>query len=57
MDTTYCYKECLLGKAKCIEYLKLNNSALEAAFDFKLFIEECSKTCPYKNLYCSTSNN
>lgn len=49
MDFNYCYKKCPIGKQASAEFLDKNNSAYGAAMDFNLFIDECSKTCQYKN--------
>ena len=48
MDITYCHERCQIGKAASEKFLNMNNSVLDAAFDFQLFTENCFKTCPYK---------
>ncbi len=45
MDITYCYEKCSVGKAASERFLQQNNSALDAATDFRFFTEECAKTC------------
>lgn len=49
MDFTYCYKTCPIGKQASADFLEKNNSACDAAMDFNFFVDECSKTCRYKN--------
>lgn len=49
MDITFCYEHCGIGKAASDNFLNLNNSAFDAAFDFQGFVENCFKTCPYKS--------
>lgn len=51
MDISYCDKKCSIGTKVSKEFLKNNNSAYSAAIDFRLFIKECVKTCPYKEKY------
>lgn len=51
MDITYCYEKCSIGKEASEEFLTLNNSTFDAAFDFQYFTEKCFKTCPYKRAY------
>ena len=47
-DIMYCYEHCKIGKAASDTFLELNNSAFDAAIDFRCFVENCFKTCPYK---------
>ena len=49
MDITYCNNECSIGKKASKEFLNNNNSAFDAAIDFWHFVDECIKTCPYKD--------
>lgn len=51
MDITYCNDECPIGKAARDEFLNLNNSAYDAAMDFRFFTDNCFKTCPYKAIH------
>ena len=51
MDITYCNDECPIGKAARDEFLDLNNSAYDAAMDFRFFTDNCFKTCPYKDIH------
>ncbi len=55
MNITYCDKNCLIGKEKSKEFLDSNNSAYDAAMDFMWFVEECFKTCPYKDKHTEES--
>ena len=48
MDITYCYEHCPIGKAASEKFLQQNNSALDAATDFRFFTDECAKTCTAK---------
>lgn len=48
LDITYCYEKCEVGKAAAQRFLDINNSAFDAATDFRFFTDECSKTCPNK---------
>lgn len=41
----YCYTICEKGKAKGKQFLDDNNSAFDAALDFRFFVDECKKTC------------
>lgn len=49
MDITYCNDKCSIGKAARDEFLAMNNSAFDAAFDFRYFTENCFKRCPFKS--------
>ena len=51
MDITYCNYECPIGKAARDEFLNLNNSAYDAAMDFRFFTDNCFKTCPHKAIH------
>lgn len=48
MNISYCDKLCPIGSKVSEEILNKNNSAFDAAIDFTYFVEECFKTCPYK---------
>lgn len=39
----YCVCECTIGKPKSDEFLKSNNSGLDAAIDMQFFVDECIK--------------
>jgi hypothetical protein len=53
MNKTYCYKKCEKGAQVCKEFLQNSDSVFDAASDFELFVEDCLKTCPYKDqLFC-----
>ena len=45
IDHIYCSEICPIGKSKKEEFLKYNNSAIDAAFDMLCFVSGCSKTC------------
>lgn len=49
MDYNYCIENCLIGKKKSEELLDGCNSACDAAIDFRLFADDCFKTCPYRD--------
>lgn len=51
MDITYCNNECSIGIAAREKFLDLNNSAYDAAMDFRFFTDNCFKTCPYKAIH------
>jgi hypothetical protein len=44
-DIKYCGTVCEKGKKASESCLNENNSAFDAALDFRLFVEECKKTC------------
>lgn len=48
MNNSFCIKECPIGKEQSEKFLKENNSAIDAAIDMQIFVDECSKECPYK---------
>ena len=48
MDLNFCSIECEKGRKAVSKFLLKNNSAYDAFIDFKYFIEECIKTCPYR---------
>ena len=48
LDINYCYRDCAIGRAASEEFLSLNDSVFDAAFDFQSFTENCFKTCIYK---------
>lgn len=49
MDITYCNDICPIGRAARDEFLNLNNSAFDAAMDFRHFTDNCFKNCLYKS--------
>lgn len=49
MDITYCNDSCPIGKAARELFLDFNNSAFDAAFDFRHFADNCFKVCPLKD--------
>jgi hypothetical protein len=51
MDFTYCNDECPKGIEARNKFLKRYNSAYDAITDFRLFVKDCSKTCPYKEMH------
>ena len=56
MFFSYCDNGCEKGKKMLNEYLDKNNSAFDAFVDFQYFVEECSKSCPYKTIKDLTKN-
>ena len=46
----YCIDKCPLGKEKSKEFLDKNESAYDAAMDMHFFVQECLKTCSYKDI-------
>jgi tagatose-1,6-bisphosphate aldolase len=46
VDINYCAKQCATGIAARRKFLEENNSALDAAFDFRHFAEKCFEKCP-----------
>lgn len=48
MDINYCNKKCTIGQAASNKFLDINNSAYDAAMDFRFFVDNCFKTCPHK---------
>lgn len=57
MDITYCNDYCPIGRAARDEFLNINNSAFDAAFDFRHFTANCFKTCYYKDKHYKESKN
>ena len=51
MNLDYCHNDCPIGKAASDLFLDMNNSAFDAAFDFRHFVENCLKSCPYKDMH------
>lgn len=51
VNITYCSKKCPIGMKASREFLDNNNSAYDAALDFCFFVDECFKTCPYKDMH------
>lgn len=48
MDIEYCHDKCAIGKAASATFLEQNNSAFDAAVDFRVFTENCFSTCIFK---------
>ena len=48
LNIKYCCEQCGIGSTRSDEFLKINNSAIDAAIDFQIFTTECFKTCPHK---------
>lgn len=44
-ELNYCFNKCAKGKEKARVFLDINDSVFDAVEDFKIFIEECKKTC------------
>ena len=49
MNCSYCDKVCPIGRQASKDFLDSNNSAYDAAMDFLAFVENCFRTCPYKD--------
>lgn len=49
MNFDFCHKICSAGKKASEKILAESDSVSDAAIDFWYFIDECSKTCPYKD--------
>ena len=47
MKFTYCNEKCPKGIDVRDKLLTRYNSAYDALTDFRHFVEECSKSCPY----------
>jgi hypothetical protein len=56
MDITYCNGKCPIGQAARDRFLDENNSAFDAATDFRFFTDNCYKTCPYKSEHIKLEN-
>ena len=48
MDLVYCNEQCPIGIQARNKILDQSNSAFDAVFDFRQFVEDCSKDCPYQ---------
>ena len=51
VNIAYCDKKCPIGMKAGREFLDNNNSAYEAGLNFSSFVEECFKTCQYKEMH------
>ena len=51
MNTNYCYEKCERGKAFADNAIWKCESALDASFEFIHFVEDCFKTCPYRDFH------
>lgn len=51
MDITYCNNNCSTGMTARDKFLAKNSSVFDAAFDFNYFVENCFKSCPYKDAH------
>jgi hypothetical protein len=47
MNIVYCNDTCPIGRAARDYFLKVNNSAFGAAFDFQSFTKNCFNACPF----------
>lgn len=57
MDVSYCDNNCVIGMAARDKFLYMNNSVFDAAIDFNNFVENCFKTCPYKEAHNKIKEN
>lgn len=48
--SNYCISGCPIGKAESDKILNESESAFDAAFDMRCFVDKCILTCPYKKL-------
>lgn len=48
MDIVYCNEKCPIGIRMRDKFLNENNSAFDAAVDFRFFVDKCFIDCPYK---------
>ena len=48
MCKDFCFDNCPIGREAKQKFLDENNSAYDAAIDFRLFVEECKKSCKIK---------
>jgi hypothetical protein len=55
LNISYCNDVCPIGKAARDEFLKINNSAYDAAIDFRFFTDNCFKTCHNKAVHVATA--
>lgn len=56
MNIVYCNEICTIGSAARNKFLEVNNSALDAAMDFRFFIDNCFETCPHKDEHVKIEN-
>jgi hypothetical protein len=50
-DLSYCYEKCEKGSVFAKKSIWDCESVFDAAFDFQCFVDECFKTCPYKDCH------
>ena len=50
MNIKYCFEQCKTGQDVSDKLIDKNNSAIDAAIDFGIYVDECYKTCPYKDI-------
>jgi hypothetical protein len=48
-DFEYCNQKCSVGKAASKKCLDESESVFDAVLDFKIFVDKCYQTCPYKD--------
>ena len=48
LTSEYCYTNCPKGKKMKEHLLDTNDSVYDAVEDFKMFLEECNRTCTLK---------
>ena len=51
MNFEYCNDICPIGKAAKEHFLNINNSAYDAVFDVRNFVENCFNCCPFKSAH------
>ena len=57
MNFNYCNEKCPVGIAACDSFLRKNNSAYDAITDFRIFVENCAKTCTCPEVHKKSENN
>jgi hypothetical protein len=48
MNIVYCNEKCPIGIRMKNKFLNENNSAYDAAMDFRFFVDKCFIDCPHK---------
>jgi hypothetical protein len=56
LNLEYCNNYCQKGIEMRNKFLDKNNSAYDAAMDFRWFVEKCFETCIYKDKHLEEAN-
>ena len=51
LNIEYCNNNCPIGRAAREYFLENNNSAFDAAYDFRSFASNCFKACQLKSMH------